>query len=194
MKEFWIHFITLISYSVTATINSKSIYFWPHPTVLISTILDPKIWHGDPSIATYSIIGNFKPEKGSINAMFDNLSGENSMYHSFFCTGDRGVVINFVSPVQYQDVMLHTGCDPNQFSCRQRYKNVCLYADGVKVSCTPAGLEEAPPVIHFKNYTYEASPVITSEYRIMFEDEGLNMCAQIEELYVQYIDITGNTR
>ena len=113
------------------------------------------------------------------------------MYHSKSCSGDKGVVIDFVAPVQYQDVLLHTrrlGCYAPIY-CRHRYKNVCLYADDVKLGCTPADLKEAPAVINFKDYTYSQSAVIASQYRIMFED---SQCAQIEELYVQYLEVTGD--
>ena len=117
--------------------------------------------------------------------MFDNVASDQSMYHSKSCSGDKGVVIDFVSPVQYMDVLIHT----RKHCCRDRYKNVCLYADAVKLGCTPADLKEAPAVINFKDYTYSEAPVIASQYRIMFDDSE---CAQIEELYVQYLDVTGH--
>ena len=165
---------------------------FPH---YIRCTLELKIWHGEPDIATYSFIGGYRPELGSFNAMFDNELGENSMYHSIACSGDRGVVINFVSMVQYQDVVLHTrrlGCSAPYY-CRARYTNVCLYADEVKVSCTPSEFSsnfqrDAPPVISFKDYNFEVAPIIASQYRIMFEDTGDNMCGQIEELFVHYLD------
>ena len=115
--------------------------------------------------------------------MFDNKFGDNGMYHSAKPTGDKGVVINFVSPVQYVDVLLYTRRNPQW---QHRYKNVCLYADNVKLGCTAANLEAAPALINFKDLTSSEAPVIASQYRIMFEDEQV---AQIEELYIKYFEV-----
>ena len=83
--------------------------------------------------------------------------------------------------------MLHT-----RVASRHRYNNVCLYADEVRVGCTPADLTEAPSVINIKDYTDSESPVIASKYRIMFENDDNKICSQIEEIYVQYLDVTDN--
>ena len=118
--------------------------------------------------------------------MFDNKFGDDSMYHSKDDKGDKGVVINFLSPVQYVDVLLHT----RRACCTDRYKNVCLYADNVKLGCTAANFGAAPALINFKDLTSSNAVVIAREYRIMFEDA---QSAQIEELYVKYFEVDSTT-
>ena len=114
--------------------------------------------------------------------MFDNKFGDSGMYHSQQATGAKGVVINFVSPVQYVDVLLHT----RRSCCTDRYKSVCLYADNVKLGCTARDLKAAPALINFKDLTRSKAPVIARQLSIMFEDA---QAAQIEELYVKYFEV-----
>ena len=84
--------------------------------------------------------------------------------------------------MKYVDLEIHT----RSLCCRDRYVGICLYADGVKISCTPEDLVEPGNTINFKDYNKKKEKFsVATEYKLMWEDPGSN-CAQIEELFFHY--------
>ena len=84
-------------------------------------------------LLTYEFIGGYRRFHGGKLALFDNSYTDGSMYHSDTCRDERGIVIDFKDEVKYHDLKIHT----RSSCCKDRYFGVCLYADDVKVSCTP---------------------------------------------------------
>ena len=116
--------------------------------------------------------------------MFDNKYDDRPVYYSTSCSINRGVIIKFVAPVQYHDVQIYT----RTRCCRNRYKRLCLYAHGIKVSCTTDLLTDVGSPIRFKLFNKVTDPVIATEYRLMWDiDDPNEHCAQIEELFFDYI-------
>ena len=96
----------------------------------------------------------------------------------FFC------FFSFSKPckVRYADVVLWT----RQLCCRLRYNDVCLYANGNKVACTPKDHGDPGRFFNFKYLNIDDTPVIASEFKIMWSDE-IGSSGQIEELFFHYI-------
>jgi len=92
-----------------------------------------KVWRGDTAIAQHQFINGYRDWHGDFNSMFDNRYDSMSMYHSLYCSGERGVQIVFKEPVKFEDlkIFIRPEC------CRHRYKSVCIHADGQRVGCTP---------------------------------------------------------
>jgi len=137
------------------------------------------IWHGEESVASWSLVDGYRPTYGTNNAMFDGLYGSNNMYHSEKCDGQDygGVIIEFKNYVKFVDIVIHT----TPSCCRDSYSNVCLYADGENIGCTPDGLADPGNTIHFKDYVINR--VVAKEFRLNWENDK---CALIEELFFHY--------
>ena len=139
---------------------------------------------------------------GTEEVIFDSYGG--SFYHSerietcglagIVCSliskcERSGITINFQENIEYVDLRIFT----RQDCCPSRYKNVCIYGDGNKISCTPAWSSFQPSEgseINFKDYNYDGSgshgsvPVIyAKEFSLIWEAP---YCAQIAELYIDY--------
>ena len=83
--------------------------------------------------------------------------------------------------MEYVDLEIYT----RSYCCRDRYDGVCLYADGVKISCTPEDLGIAGNVINFKDYNNAETFGAATEYKLMW-DYPDSSCAQIDELFFHY--------
>ena len=75
-----------------------------------------------------------------------------------------------------------------QKCCRDRYNDVCLYADGKKVACTPKDFGDPGRLFNFKKHNFDDSTVIAKEFRIMWSNE-IEASAQVEELFFHYTGI-----
>ena len=146
-------------------------------------------WRGETDVATYTMIGeawgnsNWQSEP---SMMFDGKMDEiteRNMYHSKpthngeYGLDYPGMKINFAEPVEFVDlrIVTRTGC------CRDRYNDVCLYADNVKIGCTPSDLIDPGDLVNFKDYT--AARTFAQEFWLNWEN-GEHM--QIVELYFDY--------
>lgn len=119
---------------------------------------------------------------GSENAMFDNEFGQDHMYHSSQCAAvAQGVEVTFINQITLADFLIHTRRD----CCRHRYHNVCLYADGVKISCTPSSNYNPGDVINFMDFRISGKfPIIASSFKLQWD--GPPDCVQINELFIYY--------
>jgi len=169
-----------------------------------------RTWHGERSIAEYTMIGSRDNECGNgctdETGMFD--SNSNSFYHAErikrmpvtdnVCTSgmlcdhtneceQSGVTITFQELIEYVDLRLITRED----CCPHRYKNLCLYADDSKISCTPSDFVPSQgSEINFKDYNHDGSlsdeqdtEIYAKEFKLEW---ALPQCAQIAELYIDY--------
>ena len=85
-------------------------------------------------MATWEFPGGIRSYHGSNDALFDDQYGNRNMYHSSTCDEERGIVIKFNQPIKYTDMEVFTRSN----CCRdERYRAVCLYADGEEIACTP---------------------------------------------------------
>lgn len=167
------------------------------------------VWHGESSIASWNYLGGYNTYHGHKNAMFDYRFEDNHMYHSkrWYGSNYGGVVINFNTPIKFDDLRIYT----RSICCRiNRYQGVCLYADNVKIACTPDDFGDPGPIINFKYHLISTSPVIASEYKLSWDywdrnsDERSKLIpqqapdlikryAQIEELFLYYTPVTEPT-
>ena len=99
-------------------------------------------------VASWDFIGGFRPYHGDENAMFDNKYDNRNMYHSSTCSEERGVTFTFAKKIHFVDleVFTRTNC------CRDRYEDVCVYANDTRIACTPSNLGDPGQKIHFKDY------------------------------------------
>ena len=118
--------------------------------------------------------------------MFDDEYGETHMFHSTDChAAGQGVDVTFLNPITLVDFIIHARKD----CCRERYLDVCLYADGEKIACTPSVGYIPGDVINFMDFRITGTSDITaSSFKIQWD--GVPQCAQIEELFIDY---TGET-
>ena len=131
---------------------------------------DVLLWHGDSNVASWAIIGESAPSFGPPEAMFDRMYGNKYMYHSKHCEDQNygGIIITFNEPVRYADLIIHT----RSTCCRDdQYNNVCLYADGANIGCTPNNLGDPGITLSFKDYT--TTNTIGQEFRLNWENENI---------------------
>jgi len=132
--------------------------------------------HEETEIAEYISMG----VDGAINnehvaMMYDGMT--DSTYES--CAGSA-IVIKFTKIIRYVNLKLYTG------PSRDSYSNICLYAEGRKISCTPTDLTNPGDKIHFQDYTVDSSDIYGQEFRLSVEDTS--NCIQIAELYMYYYE------
>ena len=112
--------------------------------------------------------------------IFDGIIKSRNMYHSAGPCDDTpapGIKITFGQPIEFADLVLSTRTD----CCRDRYNNVCLYADDIQIGCTPSNLGNPGNTIYFKDYV--SAPAFAKKFRLMWEN---GKCMQIAELYFHY--------
>ena len=174
-----------------------------------------QVWHGETNIASFYFLGEnfgrprlrYSNRNGDRKAMFDYRFEDNAMYHSPNWYGGRenygGASITFKAPVQFDDLLIYTRTS----CCRiNRYQGVCLYADDLKIACTPDDLDDPGPTINFKSHLIVSGPVVARKYKLSWDywyrnpDELLKYAqvsdaevsdlvkryAQIEELFLYY--------
>ena len=116
--------------------------------------------------------------------MFDNESEKDHIYHSSDCSvAGQGVDVTFKKPITIVDFIIHT-----RENHRDRYKNICLYADGEKIACTPSSDYTPGAVIKFMDFRIgEATPITATLFTLKWEGPGnVGNCAQIKELFIDY--------
>ena len=134
-------------------------------------------------MASFRMIGQPHHAYANPNMMFDGIIRDHNMYHSAACAGAgsdyAGIIITFPTLVEFADLELVTRTD----CCPERYNNVCLYADGVQIGCTPSDLNpiNLGVTLNFKDYTH--TPATAQEFKLNWENEH---CMQIAELYLHY--------
>ena len=102
-------------------------------------------------------------------------------YHSK-CKKDQGVSIKFKSLIELENVRIIT-----RKSWRDvRYRNLCLFADGAKVACTPDDYRP-PHKLEFANLG-SLKNIIAKEFKLIWMTDN---CAQIPELDIIYKDAQG---
>ena len=115
--------------------------------------------------------------------MFDGKYGKYHMYHSEDCSVGQGIDVTFMNPIKVFDFIVHSRRD----CCRDRYLNVCLYADDEKVGCSPSSDYTPGDQIKFMDFrTSRIAPLTGSSFKLKWGTAG---CAQIEELYIYYSGI-----
>ena len=123
--------------------------------------------------------------------MFDGAYS--TFYHGYYTSPqpeceDGGAIITFKSLIKYVDLRIFTR---RHNCCNDRYKNVCLYADTNKISCTPSDFAAIfGSEINFKDYNPDGSlsdgldtEIYAREFILKWEAP---QCAQIAELYIDY--------
>ena len=136
-------------------------------------MLNEHVWHGDATIATVEYTGGFQaynidtgqwitgPDSNQV--IFDDDIA--TIYHSTSTSAGVGVTITFQYPVYYSEVKMHIRLK----CCPERYKNVCLYADGTKIACTPANYVPTNEIF-FNDFLLSAPTVIVaSEFKLSWD-------------------------
>lgn len=95
--------------------------------------------------------------------------------------GSGGVEIKFTKKVRYVNLKISTG------SVRDNFSNICLYAEGRNISCTPNNVLNPGDTINFNDYTNGSADVLGQEFRLAFEEKK---CIEIAELYIYYYEGT----
>ena len=124
--------------------------------------------------------------------MFDGIFDLFHNHYSAGCTVAEfrdsaeygGVEITFKTAVNFKNLVIYTrdGCH----MCGTRYGDVCLYADGTVIGCTPGDLRVSDGLpIKFNDFNHHESDITATEFRLVWEN---NQCAQIAELYFYYCE------
>ena len=119
----------------------------------------------------------------SENGMFDNKYGKGHMFHASDCSAHgQGVNVIFNDPITLDDFIIHTRRD----CCMEvQYRKVCLYADEVKIACTPSSDYTPGQAINFMDFRISGTfPITASSFKLQWD--GPADCAQIEELFIDY--------
>ena len=126
------------------------------------------------------MIGEAYDANSGIDKMFD--SDITTMYHSK-CKKNEGVAVKFENFVELVDIRLPS----RTYWSDKRFRNVCLYADGVEVICTSNSY--VPPWrLDFSKLGKAFNKIIAKEFKLLWTS---GECAQIAELDIYYKDVTG---
>ena len=172
-------FVCETSTKITTTGTTTTIPITTTTTTVTAEENNIYIWHGEETVASWSLVGDYRTFHGPLNAVFDGLYGDENMYHSEKCDGSDygGIIISFNDQIIYHDIVIHT----RSSCCQDRYNNICLYADGNNVGCTPDNLDNPGNTLNLKEYT--TIETVAKEFRLNWENDE---CAQIEELFFHY--------
>ena len=94
-----------------------------------------KVFRGQKEDAIVEFVGGWYPTlTPNLMNLFDNNLG--TIWHALDGTAEQGVIITFYKPIIFDRIRIKDrGCCNAACDCKNRYRNVCLYINDVKVNC-----------------------------------------------------------